>query len=164
LSLFLILEEAIATSLEVVLDQWKACACKLLDYSKLIEEIIDLNALLKKSSPSLPTAVTKIWPDKWLKVRSSLLSELLTCDAEMVSTRGSIVDENLRVAQIASVDSKVIHLESNSTHGIHFRVTKRDSKTILSKLKSESVSILSTQKAGSLFRTAKVIALRDSLQ
>ena len=59
------------------------------------------------------------------------------------------------------LEERSTHLEQSSVHGLHLRVTKKDSPALkkLSVAASNSVHILSTLKAGVLFRTPTLEAL-----
>jgi hypothetical protein len=79
---------------------------------------------------------------------------------QLAACRESIQIESKRIASATGLEQKAVHLERSSVHGLHIRVTKKDSANALKKLSAagEHVSTLSVQKAGTLFVTTKVMS------
>lgn len=143
------------------IDPWRLLHQKLTGYQSLIEEVVDTESVIRRAGTGY-SPENKLWNEKWLKIRPSINSDLQKLDKELLATRTAIKEEVQRIVRSANVDSKYIHLEHSSTHGIHLRVTKKDQASILGKLKSESVTVLAVVKAGALFRTQKVKTIRPT--
>lgn len=145
----------------------------LIGYLRLIESVLDIDAILRRShrkehskssyvdvDPGLQygSSRSSIWLDKkWLRVRSSIATSLDECSKKLISLQSRIVALHQRyLALLPSSKLPLLHLETNEVHGLHFRVTKKESNRVLKILANEGIRTMASLKAGTLFRTREV--------
>ena len=131
------------------------------DLSKLlalVEELIDARSL---AATAAGRGAAGLWGSRWIQVRAEFSADVLgPLSARLEGLQSSILAEHKRVAQVAGVDAKQLHLERSAVHGLHLRATKKDSAKILKALDKAGgdtlCRTLSAQKQGTLFLTAKL--------
>ncbi len=143
------------------------------DFESMIEEMVDLPHLSTDGrrarvhgeeeeqllSNGAIDRFQLLWEDRRIRVRPSFDPDLQSAHAAVITAERLIMGEwNKLLYLLGAVDFKTLHLEKSSTHGVHLRVTKRESARILKKLvdNDEKCTTIANQKSGVLFVTEKV--------
>lgn len=130
----------------------------------LVEEVLDAEHLQSSYDRSAAAASTKstalsqaerLFRDRFLRVKPSLTTALTQCHDVLDQIAADILAHFEELPSQLSIDTKELHLERSHVHGIHLRVTKRLSATVLKALDKQKIgyNVVSQQKAGTLFLT-----------
>ncbi len=96
--------------------------------------------------------------DKYYRVKPTFSQKLSQLYSSLQAIEDAIFDCYGNLLKKVGCDFKYLHFEDSSTHGWHFRVTKRNSLKTLSALDAQNViyEVLSQQKSGTLFISTEV--------
>ncbi|KAJ1414120.1 muts domain V-domain-containing protein [Ochromonadaceae sp. CCMP2298] len=126
------------------------------NFIALVEEVVDVSRMAAGRGGE-----GALWNDRWLRVRPDFDPELQRLHAALDVLQTSMGAELRRVVGAAKADAKTVLVENSDVHGPHFRVTKKQSTKVLKALQGAKVgvTVLSTQKAGTLFVTEPMRSL-----
>ena len=119
----------------------------------LVEDLVDMERLKSKD---------RSFGTKWVQVRPSFSPMLSQVHSSIEETLPYISQEKTVVSKLLKIDAKQVHIENNSIHGYHFRVTKKNHGSL--KNLGEVVSVISIQNAGVLFHTVKLKSLSKKIE
>ena len=132
------------------------------------------------SNSSSDSNTASLWRDRWLRVRPSFRPELMQSHDMLEKVQDQLHAEAVRLrclipskkpsssaikkttsgkgSSSSSSAAATLNLEVSDVHGPHLRVTKTQSAAVLRALTTakQQYTVLSTQKAGTLFVTPKV--------
>jgi hypothetical protein len=162
-------------------------------FQRLVEEIIDVNALAKVGGSTDSYLYRKATRSQWIQIRPSFSKHLQEYNDELqglwqrmqaeldltrqlagqvqchppnnASVSGGAKSTASRKRDSGEISSaSLIQLEYNHVHGFHFRVTKKEESKVMKVLKTKmTVTVLATLKAGTLFVTKKVFLVGENV-
>jgi len=168
---------------EYVLHAARACVQQLSRFQALVEEVVDTEPPAgyktsgfsdrhgkflywlarstqggaKRVRPEFSPQLTRSH-ENLQALRSSMTEEADACEASLGAAGSSAAKKPTKGAKAASRVDQTFFLEHSTVHGVHLRVTKRNSSSALAVLRNRGydVRILSTQNAGVLFVTPRL--------
>lgn len=116
---------------------------------------VNLYGVLNSPNSSKPLVLNI---DKYYRVKPTFSQKLSQLYSSLQAIEDAIFDCYGNLLKKVGCVSKYLHLEDSSTHGWHFRVTKRNSLKTLSALDAQNIiyEVLSQQKSGTLFISTEV--------
>jgi DNA replicative helicase MCM subunit Mcm2 (Cdc46/Mcm family) len=124
----------------------------------LIEALLDSDHLINLHAKNASGSDWSIFKQHYLRIQPHYHPNLLELSQSLSQLESQILDSQTSLISTIGCKAKELMLECNDVHNIHFRVTKLNANKMMKALDSKKVkyTVLSVQKAGTLFLTDEV--------